>query len=271
MAKTKRLPASGKTKRTPRADREAAGLSVERVFLILETLAASGKPQTLTEIAIRLGLPKSSLLKLLRSLSNLGYLNEDPSSKTYFPSLGVCNLGRRIENLLIGHNEHQSMLEDIRDAVGETVGLATQHGLYAQYHSCLPGYQPLTLNLTEGVRYPIHKSAAGRALISAMNDAEFDKLLHRIQKARDEEFADVDPQRLKRDIRRVAKRGFATSDSVYATNVMSIAKLLPLPAGVRPIAVSIGGPTTRLKANRDEIANILSGVIEQYYPEQNPA
>lgn len=247
-------------------DREGAGLSVERIFLILEMLADSGRPQTLTEIALRLGLPKSSLLKLLRSLSNLGYLSEDPSSKTYFPSLGICNLGKRIEDLLVGHNEHLPMLEDIRDAVGETVGLATQNGIYAQYHSCLPGRRPLTLNHTDGVRYPIHRSAAGRALLSALSDADFDKLLYRINKVHDEQFDDVDPERLRRDIRRFARRGFATSDRAFATDVLSIAKLLPLPDGVRPIAVSIGGQKSRMKTNQKEIVKILGGVIERYYP-----
>lgn len=269
MPKTKRASASRRKKQVSSAEREGAGLSVERVFLILEALAESGEPQTLTELAIRLGLPKSSLLKLLRSLSSLGYLSEDPSSKSYFPSLGICNLGRRIENLLVGHNEHLSMLEELRDATKETVGLATQHGLFAQFHSCLPGHQPLTLTLTDGVRYPIQKSAAGRAIVSAMSDEDREKLIRRIQKSDDENFADFDPQRFRRDIRRIAKRGFATSDSISAAKVMSIAKLLPLPEGVRPIAVSIGGPVARIRANQTEVLEALSRIIDQYYPNQD--
>ena len=255
-----------KSNSKPAVDRDGAGLSVERIFLILETLAESGRPQTLTEIALGLDLPKSSLLKLLRGLSNLGYLSEDPSSKTYFPSLGICNLGKRIEDLLVGHNEHLSMLEAIRDAASEAVSLATQHGVYAQYHSCLPGIQPLTLNLTDGVRYPIHRSAAGRALLGALSDADFDKLLYRFNKVRDEQFADVDPDKLRRDVKRFARRGFATSDSAIASNLLSIAKLLPLPEGVRPIAVSVGGQKSRMKAKQKEIVEILSGVIDSYYP-----
>lgn len=253
------------SKRSP-AQRESAGLSVERVFLILEALAESGRPQTLTELAMSLQLPKSSLLKLLRSLSNLGYLSEDPSGKTYFPSLGICNLGKRVENLLVGHNEHQSMLEDIRDAVGETVGLATQHGVFAQYHSCLPGQQPLTLNLTDGVRYPLHQSAAGRALLSAMSDNDFEKLLYRMTKSSSEIFSDLDPDRLRKAVRRFARQGFATSDSAIATSVLSVAKLLPLPDGARPIALSIGGPKSRMKSNQKSIVETMDRVIDQYYP-----
>ena len=250
-------------------DREGAGLSVERIFLIMEMLAESGRPQTLTEIAIGLGLPKSSLLKLLRSLANLGYLSEDPASKTYFPSLRVCNLGKRIEDLLVGHNEHLSMLEDIRDAVGETVGLATQHGIYSQYHSSLPGPQQLSFNLTDGVCYPIHVSAAGRALMSAMNEADFEKLTYRIQRVRDTGVPPVDVDQLRKDIQRIRRRGFATTDSKRTTNVLSIAKLLPLPDGVRPIAVSIGGPKTRMKSNQRKIVDRMTEVIEHYYPPPN--
>jgi len=249
-------------------EREGAGLSVERVFLILEMLAAAGRPKTLTEISVGLNLPKSSLLKLLRSLSNLGYLSENPVSKTYFPSLGVCNLGKRIEDLLVGHNEHVSMLEDLRDAVGETVGLATQHGVFSQYHSCLAGPQQLNFNLTDGVRYPIHVSAAGRALMSAMGDDEFEKLAYRIENARHPGFEDVDIDRLRREVRQIRKRGFATSDSRFVTNIHSLAKLLPLRSGARPIAVSIGGPKTRIKANKKQILETLSDVIAQYYPSE---
>ncbi|MEM6832031.1 MAG: IclR family transcriptional regulator C-terminal domain-containing protein [Pseudomonadota bacterium] len=249
----------------PSAAKDGSGLSVERVFLILERLAEHGKPMTLTELSVALNLPKSSLLKLLRGLTSLGYVDEDLQSKSYFPSLKVCTLGKQVEDLLIGHSGHIAMLEEIRDATGESVSLAVQHGVHAQFHNGLHGHHQITFNISDGLRFPIHVAAAGRVLLSVMPEADLDKLAARIRRSGVYPDTPIDLKSLKAELRRIRERGYATSDKRVTANVMSIGILLPRPDSVKPVALSVGGPKSRISKNEKDIVAAVKNVFAGYY------
>lgn len=251
---------------TVTAEKDRTVLSVERLFLVLEVLAEQARPMTLTEIAMTLELPKSSMLKLLRGMTNLGYLSEDPSTKSYFPSLKICTVSRQIESMLIGHQEHEMMLEDIRNATGESVSLVTQHGIWVEFYNSLPGTHELTFNLDTSIRYPVHTSAAGRMLLTQLNEVELQKLAKRIDRTNADSETPFDLERLKKSLATARKQGFATTDSRLPTNVSSVAVLLPPDATLKPIAVSIGGPKDRIVSNRAEIVSDMMRIVSEYYP-----
>lgn len=244
---------------------ESTGLSVGRVFLVLETMAELGRPMTLTEVAMELDLPKSSMLKLLRGMSQLGYLAEDPTSKSYFPTPRICQLGRKIEDVLIGNSNVTPMLQDLRDETGESVSIAVQHGVMVEFHHCLSGRHQLTFSLTEGLRYPIYVAAAGRAIMASMKDGEVTKLLGRIKKARQKDWVPFDENELLDELSKIREQNFASSNPNLDSPVMSFAKMLPLEKGRRPIAVSVGGLRTRMEDNQAKLLGTMDKVIERYF------
>lgn len=240
----------------------SAGLSVERIFLVLDRLATTKRPMTLTEISQDLKLPKSSMLKLLRKMARQGYLAEDPVKRTYFPSLRISNIGQDIEYAMLTRHWPRMMLENLRDRCGESVAVAIRHGIMTEYHCCLPGRFDLTFNLMAGLRYPLYISAAGRAILSALPDGEIDRLVGRIRKARLAEFAPLDRMPLYQDIADIRQRGYATTAPAASPNVMSIAKVLPTPQFMRPMAVTVGGPKDRILGNKDSILRDIEEAIE---------
>lgn len=246
---------------------EGTTLSVERVFRVLEVLSERKSPMTLTEISYSLDLAKSSALKLLRGMTHLGYLTEDPRAKTYFPSLKVCQLGRAVETLLIGHHDHISMLEELRDVTEESVSLAMQQGNLVEFSDTLQGPQPLAFNATKGMRYPIYISAAGRVMLADMPEHELERLAKRITEHPYDQYPAFDYPTFLKDAAEIRKQGFATTHPNSPGNVMSIAKLLPTPLKGRRIAVSVGGPRDRMAERRDWVVNQIDKIIERYYTE----
>ena len=68
--------------------------STERVLDILELVAQDGRPHyTLTQISQRLDAPKSSLLPILRTLHQRGYLFFEESSATYSIGFKAYEIG----------------------------------------------------------------------------------------------------------------------------------------------------------------------------------
>lgn len=244
---------------------EGTTLSVERVFRVMEVLSENSSPMTLTEISLSLDLAKSSALKLLRGMTHLGYLTEDPKSKTYFPSLKICQLGRAVEALLIGHHEHISMLEDLRDATEESVGLAMQQGNLVEFSDTLQGPHPLTFNAAKGMRYPIYISAAGRVILASMSKIDLERLARRINDHPYDQYPPFELSEFLKSAEKIREQGYATTNPNSPGSVMSIAKLLPSPVAGRRIAVSVGGPKERMMARRDFVLEQIDRVIAQYY------
>lgn len=244
----------------------SAGRSVERVFLVLEKLTRNQSPMTLTELSNGLDLPKSSMLKLLHRMTSLGYLSEDPITRTYFPSPKICNLGRTADLLHLSLHKTRMMLTDLRDATGESVSLAIRHGVMAEYHGSLPGFHDLTFNLSDGLRYPLYIAAAGRVILSDMTDEEVEGLSDRIAKAQSPEWTPFRLPTLLQELSQIREQGFATTEPLSAQNVMSIAKILPMKAGKQRVSLSIGGVKDRVIANQNESVAQMDRVIAQYFP-----
>ena len=61
--------------------------SAERVLKILEFFDDIQARATVMDIADTLGLPQSSTSSLLKSLVTLGYLEYEPTNRTYLPAL----------------------------------------------------------------------------------------------------------------------------------------------------------------------------------------
>jgi hypothetical protein len=70
--------------------------SAERVLKILEFFDDIQARATVMDIADTLGLPQSSTSSLLKSLVTLGYLEYEPSNRTYLPTGRVALLGSRV-------------------------------------------------------------------------------------------------------------------------------------------------------------------------------
>lgn len=220
---------------------------------------------TLTELSQGLDLPKSSMLKLLHRMTELGYLSADPISRTYFPSPKVCNLGRTANLLHLSLHKTRAMLTDLRDTTGESVGLAIRHGVMAEYHGSMAGFHNLTINLSDGLRYPLYIAAAGRAILADMTDDEVRRISDRTVKVMSPDWVPFRLELLQKELAIIREQGFATTESSSALNVMSIAKILPIRAGRQRVALSIGGMKARMLANKEECVAEMDRVIARYY------
>src|SRR3546814_18360070 len=81
--------------------------SADRVLAILDLFALRQKALTLTEISSELGYPMSSVLALMKSLSASGYIQLDPDTKSYVPTLRVAMLGTWIMGNLFRSEERR--------------------------------------------------------------------------------------------------------------------------------------------------------------------
>jgi DNA-binding IclR family transcriptional regulator len=229
--------------------------SAARAIEILEVFASERRRLTLAQIGTLLDYPKSSLSVLLKSLLAQGYLSFLPTDLSYFPTLKVSALGDWIPSVLFG-NELLPLLQDLRDATGETVTVTTPAGRHMRCLRVLLGTHRIALQLDEGTSFPIIGSAVGAAYLAALAPADYEAFIARARQPRSGmSAADVDnAERLAKDAR---QRGFAAAYDMVTDDAGAIAIALPTELYGDPLVIAVAGLSNRISRSEAQIAALL--------------
>jgi DNA-binding IclR family transcriptional regulator len=229
--------------------------SAARAIEILEVFAAERRRLTLAQIGGLLDYPKSSLSVLLKSLLAQGYLSFLPTDLSYFPTLKVSALGDWIPSVLFG-NELLPMLQDLRDATGETVTVTTPAGQRMRCLRVLLGTHRIALQLDEGTTFPIIGSAVGAAYLAALDKAEYDAFITRARSPK----SGLDAKEVNQAdkmVRAARKRGYAAAYDRVTDDAGAIAIALPAGAFGDPLVVAVAGLSHRIQRSEEQIAGLM--------------
>lgn len=229
--------------------------SAERVLEILDLFAFRRAPLSLSQIASTLGYPMSSVTMLLKTMCARGYLQFDPETKLYKPTLSVAMLGTWVMGELYQNGAVIALMDQIQKDTGETVILGARNGLHAQYLHTVQSQRLLRFYIKPGLLRPLSESAVGRALLMQSTDAELRAYAEQTSTHRSLEKRAVDAARLIDEIGRARKQGFAYTDQ-FTAGICAIALPVDLHAGI-PCAIAVAGPIFRLKRKREEVANVI--------------
>ena len=238
---------------------DSAVKSAKRAFEILEAFNRHRRPLSLKELLDELGYPASSGSALMKSLVALGYLDYDRERRTYFPTMRIAVLGSWVPGVLFGDGPLLGALEDLRRETGETVILAVQSDLHAQYIHVIASSEPLLFRVPPGTRRPLAQSGLGLVLLSAKRDPEIERLRRRINAAG--EGATQTREELMARVNEVRARGYAFSKHAISPGVGIIGAALPKGPFGRVFAVGVAGQVVRLEDKEDEIVAALQAVL----------
>lgn len=233
--------------------------SAKRAFEILEAFSRHRRPLALKELLDELDYPASSGSALMKSLVALGYLDYDGERRTYFPTMRIAALGSWVPTTLFGDGPLLGALEDLHRETGETVILAVQSDLHAQYVHVIPSPEPLQLRVPPGTRRPLAQSGLGLVLLSAKRDPEIERLRRRINAAG--EGAALSREEMMARVNAVRARGYAFSRNAISQGVGIIGAALPNGPFGRVFAVGAAGQVERLERKEDEIVGALKTML----------
>ncbi|CAA9387582.1 MAG: hypothetical protein AVDCRST_MAG93-9550 [uncultured Chloroflexia bacterium] len=240
--------------------------SAERVIRIFECFRDKQHGLSAKEISDQLRLPGSSTFVLLRSMVHIGYLHFDPTTREYYPTLLVTELGSWIPTFAYGLNDPRMLIETIRDATGETVTLSVQNNLSMQILDTAIGTQMIVLNIRTGDKLPLLISNIGRVSLSLRSDDEIAKLLKRAGGGAlgGEPPPDIDS--LMSEIAHIRKRGYGVGyDSVIA-GLGAIAWPIDTNHPARTLVIALAGPTDRIRNNEKTIVNKVKAILKKHAP-----
>lgn len=236
--------------------------AVDRVCDLLDTLRSAPVPLTLTEVADRIELPKSSTLRYLSALEARRYVMR--TGDTY-------QLGPAFQPL---HNEYFDRIREaslphlirLRDHFGETVNLGALTGDEVTHVEVVESTQSVRLAASRGDRSPLHSTAMGKVLAATLDAAHLEVWLKRSH-PRVTELTIVEPATLREELAAVADRGYGFDDCENQADGRCVA--IGLPGLAVPMAISVSAPSSRLTSEqmadrelqmRQECATLLAAL-----------
>lgn len=224
--------------------------AVARAFDILELFLDETGPLGAPEIAARLGLPRSSVHELLRTLVARGYLEASPESPNRFAlGLRAFELGNAYAADLDLTREGGRVAREVAAACDETVSVAVLDGDDVVYVVKVESTQPV--RSVAARRAPAYCTGSGKVLLAGLTDAEV-----AARYVGREPFAAVTPNtvttlaRLRDELARARARGVALDDRETHLNQRCVAAPIYDHTGRLVAALTVSGPATRLDGDR---------------------
>ena len=165
----------------------------------------------LAEIVQAVGLPKTTVFRILSSLVARGFCEWDATGGKYslgFELVRLADIRRRQSNV---HDVAIPVMREIRNEVNETVILSVRSGDSRVHIDFAEGLQPMRRMADLGVRAPLYAGAASKVLLAGMADDEIEAYLDRTDLTAFQKSTITDRNMLWREVRAIRKRGFAES------------------------------------------------------------
>ena len=239
-----------------RAQADAGGSrNVRRVHGILDLMLACGEPIDVAHIVKALKIPKSTTYELVRTLVNTGLIEPRGRSGALFLGRKLFELGMAYRAQVDLLKDGSQIVEELCSLTGETVQLSVldegmMHVLIKE-----EGSGPIRIVSRIGSRVPVNWAAAGRLLVSDLDDKSLKELLTRTCKQSPSGNALTDVAKLIRQIRLFRRQGYGTEINEVNEHAGCVAAPVIDGNGRCVAAISIVAPEQRLdKSNLGALA-----------------
>ncbi len=246
MSRADDLPrrSRGRPRTQPIGEQAAPVQALDRGLTLLRTLAKDSG-LTLTDIALRLGMPPSSAHRILATLQKHGFAEFDGSAQEWSVGIEAFRVGNAY---LVGTNLLEAAREFMRrlmDETGETANLAIADNGEVVFLSQVESHNPIRAFFRPGTRGHLHASGIGKALLANMGRGEIETIL---QKQGLPEFTSktlTSPNPLYANLETTRMRGWSFDDEERYLGMRCIAAPIFNGFGEAIAGISVSGPTVR--------------------------
>ncbi|AMJ63719.1 IclR family transcriptional regulator [Bosea sp. PAMC 26642] len=231
--------------------------SLSKVVRILDCFSTTNRALSLSEVCERTGYPRSTTHRLLASLKEVGFLDQDKQRDRYRLGIKLFELGNTVLSSMDLHREARPFVEQLGRLTGHLVHLAVFDGRQAVViHRSDPSADSHA-PITHIEAAPVHCTSVGKAILAFQPQS----VLERIIEAGLRRFTTTtisDPDELRRELETTRQRGYAIDNAEHQPGLRCIGAPIRDQHGRVIAGISISGPAFRLPdAQIDALAEMV--------------
>ena len=221
--------------------------SVTKAIRLLQMLGeGSAGPLGVSELARLVEIDKSSVSRMLRTLEQAGFVEQDPITQRYSLGLSLAVLGyktlRRMDLRTAGH----AVLERLSEKTSECAHMAILADRRAFYIDQAGPARGIGVDAPIGTLAPLHCTALGKALLAFQLPNVREELIRGITFDPYTRRTITGPESLRDHLNRVRSAGVAFDDEEFSIGVRCMAAPVFRFDGAACASIGISGPSPRM-------------------------
>jgi IclR family KDG regulon transcriptional repressor len=197
--------------------------SAERIFDILDCFTFNTKELSLSEIASKTGLHKTTVKRLIANLLARGYLRQVPSSRRYQLGLRLFELGGIVFSSFSLRRAAASYITHLRNETGATVLLGVLMESQLVYIDRRGGRGTIYLTSEIGWRRPPHFGMLGMVLMSHLDPEEVDSILEQFPLQSYTPYAITDKDLFRLRLEKIRSQGYVLESEEAIEGTIGVA------------------------------------------------
>nr|WP_278434452.1 IclR family transcriptional regulator [Brucella anthropi] len=231
--------------------------SLMKIMRVLECFSVNDRALSLAEICDKTGFPRSTTHRLMASLREVGFLDQDRERDKYRLGLKLFELGNIVLMNLDLHREARPIVESLKRMSGQMVHLAIFDGLSAVViHRAdpSPDHAPTSTSIENA---PVHCTSVGKAILAWQSDAVVQKVIDAGLRYYTEATITTGPALLE-EMEQIRKRGYAIDDGEHQPGLRCVGAPIRNQSGEVIAGISVSGPSWQINmTDVEELSKVV--------------
>jgi DNA-binding IclR family transcriptional regulator len=220
--------------------------SLNKIARVLECFSTADRSLSVAEICQRTGFPRSTTHRLLSSMREVGFLDQDRSRDGYRLGLKLFEFGNIVLSNMDLHREARPYVEQLGRLTGQLVHLAVFDGRQAVViHRSDPSDSATPLTHIENA--PVHCTSVGKAILAFQPSEVVERLIKAGLRRYTDSTITSGPELLT-ELARIRERGYSVDEAEHQPGLRCIGAPIREGSGRVFAAVSISGPAWKIPA-----------------------
>ncbi|MFI6869797.1 IclR family transcriptional regulator [Nocardia sp. NPDC050406] len=229
--------------------------SLQRALTILTELGEDSK--SLDELATRLGVHKSTVLRLLQTMEAQRFVTHDSQHRYRLGSKLFELANRSLEGRDI-RTVARPYLAELNALTKQTIHLAVLESGEAIYIDKLDATQSVRMYSRVGRPAPLHCTAVGKVLVSALPRSQWRGIAEGIEYKKFTDRTIADPDAYVAELERVAAQGYAEDHEEHETFVNCVG--VPVRDGTGAVVAALSMSVPDMLLDHDQVLALLPRV-----------
>jgi IclR family transcriptional regulator, KDG regulon repressor len=233
-------------------ERENMVKSVSRALDIIDIVSSKKDGLGVTEIAKQMDINKSSVYRILSTLVQYGYMEQDEETSRYKLGYKFLEMSSKLLESIDLRKEAKPYLQKLEKETNEVIHLVVYDQGEVIYIEKLEGTETLRMHSKVGKRAPMHCTAVGKVILAHLPPNVVLDILERKGMPKHTDKTITDKDEFLKELAQVKQNGYALDLEENEYGIRCIAVPLFDHLGKVIAAVSVSGPTIRMTDERIE-------------------
>ncbi|AZG09855.1 IclR family transcriptional regulator [Pigmentiphaga sp. H8] len=225
---------------------------LERGLRVLCEVGQAQGAMNAPELARRLGVPRTTVFRLLATLERMGFIHRADNGRDYFLGMAVLRLGFEYLASLELTQLGAPLLERVRNEFNLSCHLVVRDGADIVYVAKAAANTPLASSVNVGTRLPAHATVLGRVLMADMSLDELRELYPQGTLPIVNAFTPRSVEQLHALLAEDRRRPYLLHEGFFESGISTLAAPVREQGGAIAAALGVAMPAVPLEAGRLE-------------------